>query len=199
VVSGSMDSTSLVWDVAGLAKTLRPARATLPDGEADRLWPSLAGDDAERAFAAIRLLCEAPADSLTFLKQRLKPVGALDGQRVSSLIADLDAKSFSVRQKATSELEKLGDLIVPIANKAMENASLEVKQRLEQILRKLRSQPVSGELLAAFRGIEILEHIGSRDARELLSTLAGGAPGSRLTESARQSLQRLSRRESRMP
>ncbi len=42
------------------------------------------------------------------------------------------------------------------------------------------------------RNIEVLERIGTPEARQLLQTLANGAPGALQTEEAKDSLQRLS-------
>jgi hypothetical protein len=44
------------------------------------------------------------------------------------------------------------------------------------------------------RAIEVLEHIGTPDANELLQTLATGAPEARLTQEAKASLERLAKR-----
>jgi hypothetical protein len=44
--------------------------------------------------------------------------------------------------------------------------------------------------------LEVLEQIGTKEAEELLKTLAGGAPGVFLTREAKASLDRLSRRPS---
>jgi hypothetical protein len=195
-VSGSLDTTALVWDATGPAKKARPARGRLAEGAADELWTDLAGDDAEKAFAAMRALCEAPEDAAALLKRRLRPVSAPDPKHVTRLIGDLDAKSFAVRRNAAAELEALGDLIGPAARRAVGGgASLEVRQRLEPILKKLRVRAVRGEPLAALRGVEVLERVGTAEARRVLEALAGGAAGSRLTEAARDSLKRSARRE----
>jgi RNA polymerase sigma factor (sigma-70 family) len=191
LVSGSMDSTALVWDVTGPAKVPRPARGSLAAGAMDKLWADLAGDDAERAFMAIRSLCDAPGDAVALLQTRLRPVSAPDSKHVAKLITDLDSKSFPVRSKAMAELEKLGDLILPAAMKAWESGTLETRQRLEQILKKLRTQAVRGEALAEVRGVEVLEHIGTRLARKFIERLANGAPGASQTEAARRAMRRL--------
>jgi RNA polymerase sigma factor (sigma-70 family) len=190
LVSGSMDTTALVWDLSSPAGKLRPGKGTLAAGAADKLWADLAGDDAERAFAAIQKLCDAPADAVALLKQRLRPAVAPDPKRVAGLMADLDSSSFAVRSQATAELEKLGDLIGPAARQAADDGSLEKRQRLEQILKKPRVRAVQGEALAAPRGVEVLELAGTEEARQVLEALAGGAAGSRQTEEARAALRR---------
>jgi hypothetical protein len=50
-----------------------------------------------------------------------------------------------------------------------------------------------GELLRGVRAVEVLERIGTAEARAVLLTLAGGAPG-RLTREAQAALERLRRR-----
>jgi RNA polymerase sigma factor (sigma-70 family) len=192
LISGSLDSTALAWDMTGPARALCPERGKLADGAADRLWAELAGEDAERAFAAIRALCDAPADAVALLKQRLRPVDAPDPRAVAKLLQNLNAKEFAVRSRAMAELEKLGDLIGPAARRALEDQPmLEARQRLEQILKKLRERAVRGEALAALRGVEVLEHLGTAPARQVLQSLAEGAAGARLTEAAREALRRL--------
>jgi hypothetical protein len=47
--------------------------------------------------------------------------------------------------------------------------------------------------LQTIRGIEVLERIGTPQARQLLQELANGAPGSLQTEEAKESLERLSK------
>jgi hypothetical protein len=49
------------------------------------------------------------------------------------------------------------------------------------------------EQLRVLRALEILEQIGSPDARQVLETVAGGAPGGRITEDAKACLKRLER------
>ncbi|MCI0460368.1 MAG: hypothetical protein L0Z62_25730, partial [Gemmataceae bacterium] len=49
---------------------------------------------------------------------------------------------------------------------------------------------LQGELLRAYRAVEVLERIGTAQARTVLQTLAGGAPGALLTTSAQAALKR---------
>ena len=49
------------------------------------------------------------------------------------------------------------------------------------------------ETLQAIRAVEVLEQIGSKEARATLAKLAGGAADARLTREARGALERLNR------
>ena len=53
---------------------------------------------------------------------------------------------------------------------------LEVRRRLQEVRSKLTGGPLSGEPLRGLRAVEILEHLGTPEAKEVLQTLAGGAP-----------------------
>jgi RNA polymerase sigma factor (sigma-70 family) len=192
--SGSQDGTVLVWDTTKITRALPAGERRLDPDAADRLWADLAGADAERAFAAMRELWGAPADAVALLKRLLKPVPAVEPERVTKFIADLDAKNLSTRENAAAELEKLGDLIKAAAREQLAKGStLETRQRLEKMLDKLRVGAPASEVLTALRGVEVLEHIATPEARQVLRTLAEGAPGTRPTEAARDALRRLDR------
>ena len=83
---------------------------------------------------------------------------------------------------------------LPALHRALEgNPSLEMRRRLEQILGKLEQSPRS-DYLRAVRALEVLEHIGTSEAREVVATLSRGAPAARLTRAAQQAQQRLAKR-----
>jgi hypothetical protein len=65
---------------------------------------------------------------------------------------------------------------------------------VERLLQKMSGQSAGGELLRQLRAVELLESLGSAEARQVLETLAKGAPGARLTKEARAALDRLNRR-----
>jgi hypothetical protein len=52
----------------------------------------------------------------------------------------------------------------------------------------------AGEALRSIRAVQVLEMIGTAESRDVLETLAKGAPGSRQTEDAKGSLARLEKR-----
>src|SRR5262249_53623371 len=106
LVSGSADSTALVWEVA------RPA-AKVEEQGAERLaelWAELSDADAGKASRAAAVLEGSPKGAAALLAERLKPVPAPDAKQVAGWVADLNADNFDAREKAAAELAKLGEL-----------------------------------------------------------------------------------------
>jgi hypothetical protein len=132
-----------------------------------------------------------PAHVVPLLQERLKPATPADPKRLAQLIVDLESNDFAARQKATEELERLGDLAVSALKKARESKhALETRTRIERLLKMAGRMPPP-ELLRALRAVEALEHAGTPEARQLLKTLARGADGARLTREAQAALRRL--------
>jgi RNA polymerase sigma factor (sigma-70 family) len=193
LLSGSADTTALIWDVTGLRTADRPPAALKP-GEAEALWAALAGEDAEAAWRAIRKLAAAPGASVPLLQKHLRPVPRPDEARLAALIEDLGSDKFAVRAKAARELEGLQDAAGPALRKALAGKlPLEAARRVEQLLAKLDGRPVSPEDWRTMRALTTLEHARTAGARRLLEALAEGAPGARVTREARQALDRVRR------
>jgi hypothetical protein len=118
------------------------------------------------------------------------------------LLTDLDSDQFEVRGRARQELEKLGELAEPALRKALaDSASAEVRRTAEQLLERLegaRFNPPAEEL-RSLRAVQALEQIGTREAREVLRALAGGAPETRLTREAKASMERLAKQSAASP
>jgi RNA polymerase sigma factor (sigma-70 family) len=187
LASASSDTTLLVWDIADVERQSEVARR-LSAADLERHWRTLADADARRAHEAIAALAAAPAQTVPFLKDRLGSAGKVDRQRVASLIADLDSDRFAVRERASRELEQAG----PAAEAGLRRAlaaepSPEARRRLEGLLQKLEG----GERWRPLRAIEVLEAIGTADARQVLESLAQGSPDATLTGEARAALRRL--------
>src|SRR5262249_54538840 len=114
---------------------------------------------------------------------------------IARLIGELNSDRFPVRQRATQELEREGMRAEPALRQALAgHPSLELRRRGEQLLDKLERLPLSAERLAQSRALALLERAGTSQARELLATLAGGAPEARLTREAQAALRRLAQR-----
>lgn len=188
LASGSSDTTVLIWD---LAKPGGPAIVDLDAERAQALWQELASDDAAKAFEAILALSAAPNQAVPLIREHLPPIQAPDPKAVPQLLADLDNDDFNVRAKATTELEKHGEAVEPDLRRVLTGKlSLEMRRRVERLLNRLTEAP-TGEELRTLRAVEVLERVGTAEARQALEALAKGAPGVRLTREAQTALKRL--------
>jgi hypothetical protein len=191
--SGGTDTTVLTWDLTHLTQA-EPAHAEVPAQALDALWADLAGNDATRAFDAIRKLSASPDQAITMLKDRVRPATPPDPKRLARLLADLDSEHFELRRQAQSELEALAELAEPALRKALAgDPSLDLRQRLERLLDHLSGQVPPAGQLRELRAVELLELLGGSEARQLLQILAGGTPEACLTREARSALRRLTR------
>lgn len=186
IVSGSTDTTVLVYDLSDILSREQPAAEELAAERVAALWTELSGDDAGKAYTALVALGKTPRQTLPLVRARIKPV-AVSSERVRQLLTDLDDNDFLVRQRATDELEGLGELVAADLQKVLEGKpSLEVHQRVERLLDRLLSGTAPPTaVLQALRSLELLEQIGSPEARQLVDALAGGASGARLTRAAK--------------
>jgi WD domain, G-beta repeat len=194
LASGSHDSTALIWDMSGIVEAKRQP-ADLSRKALEALWSELGGDDVRKAYRALGTMTQAPKEIVPFLTEQLRPAAPADPLRVKQLLGVLDNDEFQVRQKAEQELEKLGDLATSAYRVALAGKpSAEARQRVERLLAKADDPTGSPERLRALRAVQVLEQIGSAEARQLLETLSKGAAAAGLTEQAKASLERLARR-----
>ncbi|HTU18961.1 MAG TPA: sigma-70 family RNA polymerase sigma factor [Gemmataceae bacterium] len=197
LISGSDDTTALVWDLTGRLTMGEKLDKALSAEELAGHWKTLAGDDAAAAYRAVQMLAADPARSVPYLRTHLHPVAPADEKRLQQWIADLDSDQFAVRQKAMAELEKLGSAALHAMRKALEEKpALEMRRRLEQLIEKQERAEWSrsGEGLRTWRALEVLERVGTVEAKDVLMLLANGAPGARQTQEAKTALQRLAQR-----
>ncbi len=68
--------------------------------------------------------------------------GAADAERVKQWIADLDSDQFAIRERATRQLEALGEAVAPALRKALDGKlSVEARKRIDTLLAKLDEAP----------------------------------------------------------
>jgi hypothetical protein len=85
----------------------------------------------------------------------------------------------------------------PALTRALANdPSPEARRRIEQLLHQVTEERLypTADQLRAVRAVEVLERIGSPQARRVLAALAGGAPQAQLTVEAQTALERLAAR-----
>ncbi len=125
---------------------------------------------------------------------RLSQASPPDERRLKQWLAQLDDDSFEVREAATGQLTRLGKQAEPALRQVLARTpSAKVRRRVETILDELHRPFPQGEELAFIRVVEVLERIGSAEARRLLKRLAGGEPTADLTQQAQQAWHRLKR------
>ncbi|HTU90740.1 MAG TPA: sigma-70 family RNA polymerase sigma factor [Gemmataceae bacterium] len=193
LATGHADGTILLWDA-----TLRRGRhgGQLTAAQYKSLWTDLAGTDAVKAYAAIGQLADDPASSVAFLKEWLKPVPPVPADVLRSLLEDLDSDQFAVREAAQKKLRALGERAAsPLRAELKAKPSLEKRKRIEELLARLDATgPLSGEVLRSLRAVQVLERIGSAEARQFLEHLSRGVESARLTQAANEALTRLKKR-----
>jgi RNA polymerase sigma factor (sigma-70 family) len=200
LVSGGYDTTALVWDLTGRLAAGESWGKPLSDEQLKTHWKTLAAEDAAAGYRAVQALAADPVRSVAYLRKHLHPVAPADEKRLQQCIADLESDQFAIREKATLELEKLGPAALDAMRKTLdEKPALETRRRLEPLIEKLQREewPTSGERLRIWRCLEVLERAGTPEAKEVLTTLANGAPGARQTLGSRAALQRLAQRPAR--
>lgn len=188
------DTTVLLWDVTGLRVNGRWPGLQLPAREVEALWADLGSHEAARGYRAVWRLMAAPAQAVPLLRERLRPQPKVDKAMVDRLIADLDSNRFPVREKAQQELEKLGRTAEPALQRVLnEQPSLEVRRRVEELLEKLSGWVRAPDRLQTIRGVEVLEHIATPEARDALEKLSKQTEDGTLAQNADESLKRLAR------
>jgi RNA polymerase sigma factor (sigma-70 family) len=192
LLSGGTDTTALTWDLTRMTHAQPAPAPRLQPSALDALWADLADTDAARAFGAIRKLSASPNQAVLLLRERVRPATPADPKRLTRLLADLQSDRFDLRRQAASELEGLSELAEPVLRQALaDDPPPDLHQRVQRLLDKLAGTMLPAGQLRELRAVELLELIGSAEARQLLQTLAGGAPGARVTREARCGIQRL--------
>lgn len=186
VATSMPDGDILVWQLPSPPPRRKPKR-DLDSKEMEKLWSNLAGDG-RTAHRALSALANAPAQTIPFLKNRLRPA-SVDGEQIDQLLADLESDSFERREAATRALADRHYHLEPRLRRALESKpSLEMRRRLQGIL----AEPIrlSAEDLRTLRAIALLERIGTPEACGLLEHFADKATASD-SEAAQAGLRRL--------
>jgi hypothetical protein len=191
LASGAENGTVLVRDVPALVLDAGLPPVGLSETQIRGCWEDLGAVDIPRAYRAVyRLAARGGDPAVAFLGTRLRPVTGEEMTRAARLIADLDHRSFTVREKATQELEKLGEQALPALERALEkNRPLEVRRRIARL-----QDRVAGGRERAARAVLVLEQVGTSGAQEVLRRVAAGAAQARLTQQAQAALGRLAMR-----
>jgi WD40 repeat protein len=199
LASGAADATILLWNAAKLRPGPADADAAEPVLTAEQVnksWDDLADADARKTFRAMQALAAAPRSSVPRLKELLRPVDAAEAQKIGPLLNDLDSNKYDVREKATRKLAALGEDAREALQKFLAGPlSPEARARAQGVLNGLGQAGPSPERLRQGRALEVVERIGTAEARGLLEELAKGLPDAHLTREAKAALERLRKNE----
>ena len=170
LVTGSLDGTALVWDFSHLLTAPTTISANAAKDELEKWWKALANSDGAIAARAMQSFADRPAEACAFFKARVRPIPGVSPERLTQLLRDLQSEQYPIRQRATIELEKLGGQARSELEKALAaTPPFESRRRIETLLQKLEPPITSPELLQQIRALEVLERIGTSDARQLLA------------------------------
>ncbi len=168
-----------------------PRPRTPADLEA--VWSDLAADSAT-ARRAVWALARSPHEALPLLERALtpQPRPAVNDKQVARLIAGLDDDDFDAREQASAALAKLGAAAGPALRRALkESESAEVRRRLEALLAGLEGARFTSERQRLLRAVEVLEYVGTPEARRVLRRVVHDAPEADLARAAEAALRRL--------
>jgi hypothetical protein len=186
LASCSQDTTVLVWDVTGLAT----GRTAVGRHALAGLWEDLGSADPATAYAAICRGATARDAAVAALEAKLKPLARVDPAKVREWIRQLDSDKFADRERASRSLAELGPAAEELLGKAAAGSeSVEVRARLKRILGRFAAQRRSW-----LRAVEMLQMIGTRQAKRALAGLAAGADAP-LTREAAAAVKRLAGRK----
>ena len=192
LVTGSTDTTALVWTAAAVRPKGAAAAAPKP-GDLERWWKDLVAPGGDAVRSALGGLAGSPKDALPFLKEHLKPPPLPSRDQIAGWVRDLDSQRFAVREKASRALAALGEDATDILTDAQPKAATpEGRRRIELLLRDADGV-LSAPNLQLLRGLEALELIGGLEARAVLDGLVKTAEESWLKREARMTLARMSR------
>jgi WD40 repeat protein len=180
--TSGLDTVVLGWDVRppGSKETLAAA------------WEGLADAEGKAGFRAQGIFLAEPAKAVEWFATRVARAAGPDPARVKVLITELDHEDFATRARATAELKKdWPATAAALREAAVKASSLEILRRAEGIVREMEKAVTPPGALRALRAAEVLEWIGTKEARTLLLELAQGAPDAQLTREAAAACTRL--------
>ena len=185
ILSGMKEGAVCLW-------SLRPPGAGVRSlDQLDSLWRDLSADP-EVAYPALWKLAGLGDAAVRYLKGRLSG-SSVDHARISSLLQNLDSDEVIARERSTTELFQIapeGLLAAALETSASEEARGRIRSILGERPRPFRIEP--GEH-SRWRTIEVLERIGTLEAKELLALLSKDSPSVALSGEARRALLRLAR------
>jgi WD40 domain-containing protein len=195
LLTGSDDTTIMGWDMTRPEWRSRTFSSNLSERDVATHWDRLRNAKPDEAYRSKWALVGDPKNTVEFLRTRLHPAPSIPAERIKACIADLDAKEYSVRDRAQRELQNHFDQSEEPLRKALAGAvSVEARSRINRILDANFAAIPQPDQLRDLRAIEVLEQIGTPEARDLLRRLAKSEVPTAISRDAAESLKRLEAR-----
>jgi WD40 repeat protein len=185
LATGNSDTTVLIWDTWNVK-----GEFAVPDQVTEEMvreqWEHLGFEYVDNVDWMIQVMCKRPELTVSLLSKKLAPVEPVNPDRLKKLMNELESERFVTRQRATSELTKLGEPVIDDLHRRRQSTDSEdLRLRIESILSEIDQPLLSGERLRIRRGMEILERIKTPEAKELLLKLSKGDPAAMMTREAK--------------
>ena len=151
VITGNEDSTLLVWDIG------RRSRDKPSSSQIKALWNQLASGQAKVAYRALWQMASSRDEAVALLCRNMRPVAPASQDEMKRLIRNLEDDSFSVREKASSGLARLGFAAETSLSAALQTTrSAEVRKRIIRLQGQLKAMTRSPEYLQQLRASSCL-------------------------------------------
>lgn len=155
------DNTVLLWD------RYAPPDQRFPNLD-ESVYHALFDANGETAYTAMGRLVRSPDQAVELIRCSWRLPNKLPAGEIDQLIAQLDDKRFAVREKARERLKAAGyQAEGPLREVLRNGPSLELQRRVEGLLQEIELRDGRPILL-----VDLLEQIGSTEAREMLGRLA---------------------------
>ena len=194
LASGASDTTVLVWRAGLRAFADKRADKDATAEDLQERYKQLGGADAKAAFQQMILLVQTPEQAVKLFEDKIAPAQKpQSGEKtVPAWIQDLSSSQFAIRNKANAALVKIGGTVEPNLREALKSAKdVETRRRIEALLDHFAAYEWTQDEVRQARAVEVLEAIGSPQARAALSRWSSGDPGAILTQQAREAIARL--------
>lgn len=187
VATGLPDKSVLLWRLPAPVRVL--AKTSLKPEELNRCWADLARRDAHWAFVAREKLLEAPEQTVTLFRERLKAVALPSVSELRRLVDDLDHEDSNHCEAASERILEYGRIVEPLLREVLRDELPSEKRRRATALLAVFSSFCPADARRV-RAVQTLELIDSLEARKLLEDLASGKPETIHSKQARLALER---------
>jgi WD40 repeat protein len=190
LATGHTNGTVTLWKVPPVEKLVDVKPELF-----DKVWDEFATQDAATTRTMTQQLKDHPATAIKFLQAKFvaPPLPPLTIDP-NALIRQLDSPVFSDRYAAYRKLKEYGPRVRRVLEENLQKTeSVEVRSKLEELLSAQNTMPlieVKGQHLRAMRMFEVLETLGTPEAKQLLLGWSEQTSNLRLMHEAKLSLAR---------